>query len=176
VHLSTIVLQVDDAQKHPFREDLTFGDDTQFAVDLCRAGIKLRMIEEPLAIYRDLGDPTQLSQAPVYFSAESPSINTFMKWIESQRPHMSERVYNAYRAWYLSRFIARREPFRAMNHIWTAYQTRSLTAAQCASQLIQVFMPRAYRGLANIVAERAGREVPSVVAEMRARRQTLAQA
>ena len=61
VHPSTVVLQVDDARKHPFREDLKFGDDTQFAVDLCRAGIKLRMIEEPLAIYRDLGTDTAIA-------------------------------------------------------------------------------------------------------------------
>ena len=46
------------ARKYPFREDLVFGDDTQFAVDLCRNGITLRMIEEPLTIYRDLGDLT----------------------------------------------------------------------------------------------------------------------
>ena len=176
VHPSTVVLQVDDARKHPFRDDLKFGDDTQFAIDLCRAGIKLRMIEEPLAIYRDLGDLTQLSQAPIHSSAESPSIKMFIDWIESQRPYMSERVYNAYRAWMLSRFIARRTPFTAMNYIWKAYQTRSLTAAQCASQLIQVFMPGTYRRLANIVAERAGQELPAVVAEMRARRQSLARA
>ena len=176
VHPSTVVLQVDDARKHPFRDDLKFGDDTQFAIDLCRAGIKLRMIEEPLAIYRDLGDLTQLSQAPIHSSAESPSIKMFIDWIESQRPYMSERVYNAYRAWMLSRFIARRAPFTAINYIWKAYQTRSLTAAQCASQLIQVFMPGTYRRLANIVAERAGQELPAVVAEMRARRQSLARA
>lgn len=176
VHPSTVVLQVDDARKHPFRDELKFGDDTQFAIDLCRAGIKLRMIEEPLAIYRDLGDLTQLSQAPIHSSAESPSIKMFIDWIESQRPHMSERVYNAYRAWMLSRFIARRAPFTAINYIWKAYQTRSLTAAQCASQLIQVFMPGTYRRLANIVAERAGQELPAVVAEMRARRHSLARA
>ena len=176
VHPSTVVLQVDDARKHPFRDDLKFGDDTQFAIDLCRAGIKLRMIEEPLAIYRDLGDLTQLSQAPLHSSAESPSIKMFIDWIESQRPYMSERVYNAYRAWMLSRFIARRAPFTAINYIWKAYQTRSLTAAQCASQLIQVFMPGTYRRLANIVAERAGQELPAVAAEMRARRHSLARA
>lgn len=176
VHPSTIVLQADHARSFPFREELGFGDDTQFAVDLCRNNIKLQMIEEPLAIYRDPGGRTQLSQTLVHFSAESPINRMFIEWVESQRPYMSEQVYNAYRAWFLSRFIAKRSPLKALNYLWTAYRTRSLGAVQCTSQLVQVFMPRAYRGIANMVAELGGRELPAAVAEMRARRQSLAQA
>jgi glycosyltransferase involved in cell wall biosynthesis len=176
VHPSTIALEAENARKYPFREDLVFGDDTQFAVDLCGNGIKLRMIEEPLAIYRDLGDSTQLSQSPVIYSEESPSNKMFIEWVESQRPYMSEQTYNAYRAWFLARFVVKHSPVRALGYLWAAYRGRSLTATQCTSQLIQVFMPRAYRRLANLVAQRAGRQPPAVVAEMRSRREMLARA
>ena len=134
------------------------------------------MIEEPLTIYRDLGDSTQLSQSPVIHSEESPSNKMFIEWVESQRPYMSEQTYNAYRAWFLARFIGKRSPVKALGYIWDAYRGRSLTATQCTSQLIQVFMPRAYRRLANLVAQRAGRQPPAVVAEIRSRREMLARA
>jgi glycosyltransferase involved in cell wall biosynthesis len=176
VHPSTIALGAENARKYPFHEALVFGDDTQFAVDLCRNGVKLRMIEEPLTIYRDLGDSTQLSQSPIIHSEESPSNKMFIEWVESQRPYMSEQTYNAYRAWFLARVIGKRSPTKALGYIWAAYRDRSLTATQCTSQLIQVFMPRAYRRLANFVAQRAGRQPPPVVAEMRSRREVLARA
>lgn len=168
VHPSTLVLEADFARRFPFREDLVFGDDTQFAVDLWRRGIPLLMIEEPLAVYSDLGSPTQLSQSPVYYSATESRNRGFADWVESQKPYMSARVYNAYRAWFLARFVARQSPSRAIGYITQAYRTRSLSATQCASQLVQVFMPRTYRAVANFVASHAGREVPTAVAQMRA--------
>lgn len=174
VHLSTLVLEAGLARKFPFREDLAFGDDTQFAADLWRNGVPLRMIHEPLAVYCDLGEPTQLSQSPLYYSAEAPRIKNFVNWVEAQKPCMSERVYNAYRAWFLARFTARQSPAEAIGYIATAYRTQSLSATQCASQLVQVFMPRTYRAAANFVASRAGREMPSAVAEMRAQYRALA--
>ena len=109
-------------------------------------------------------------------SEESPSNKMFIEWVESQRPYMSEQTYNAYRAWFLARFIGKRSPVKALGYIWDAYRGRSLTATQCTSQLIQVFMPRAYRRLANLVAQRAGRQPPAVVAEIRSRREMLARA
>ena len=142
VHPSTITIDTNSARKYPFREDLVFGDDTQFAVDLYRSGIKLRMIEEPLAIYRDLGDFTQLSQSPIVHSEEYPSNKMFIQWIESQRPYMSEKTYNAYRAWFLARLVVKHSPGRALGYLWTAYRSRSLTATQCTCLLYTSPSPR----------------------------------
>ena len=41
------------AKSTPYREDLKFGDDTQFAVDLWLKGARFTMIETPLAMYED---------------------------------------------------------------------------------------------------------------------------
>lgn len=176
VHPSTIVLDADIARAHPFREDLRFGDDTQFAVDLCRAGVPLRMIEEPLAIYHDTTSATRLSQAPTFESLETPSNRAFVDWIESQRPFMSRRTYDAYRAWFLARFVGRQQPRRALGLLWSAHRTGSLSTRQAAMQAIQIFMPHTYRRLADLVAWQAGQRTPPAVAEMRARRGQLARA
>ena len=170
IHLSTLAADANVVREHPFREDLGFGDDTQFAADLAKSGVRLHMLEEPLAVYRDLGCASQLSQAPVYASADAPANKPFIDWVESQRAYMSKRAYHAYRAWYLARFVSRRSPLQALRFVWQAHRRGSMTSLQSAAQLTQVFMPRLYRRLANLVAGRAGQRVPSVITEMRARR------
>jgi len=150
VHPSTIVVATDTARAHPFREDLSFGDDTQFAVDLWKSGVKIRMIERELAIYHDPPQFDRLSQSPVFAKGKTPTHSSFMEWAESERANMSDTTWLAYRAFWRSRFVAPSSARQALGDIWSA--RRSVGTGRVLSQTVQTFFPRSYRRLADIVA------------------------
>jgi glycosyltransferase involved in cell wall biosynthesis len=167
VHPSTVAVSADLARSSPFREDLSFGDDLQFAVDLWRRGVRLRMIEQPLAIYEDLWRPDRLSQSPVFQPGSTPEHQSFLDWVEGQRPYMSARAYLAYRAMFRSRLVARSRPGQALQDIWTARRQRSLSGGKCLSQMVQTFAPGMYRRCSDVVARVAGLTPPAAVEQMR---------
>jgi len=154
VHPSTIVVATETARAHPFREDLSFGDDTQFAVDLWRNGVKIRMIDELLAIYHDPPQFDRLSQSPVFEKGRTPTHSSFMEWVESHRTDMSEAAWLAYRAFWRSRFVAPISGRQAIGDIWDA--RREVGIRRCLSQTVQTFAPRGYRRLADVVARFRG--------------------
>ena len=157
VHPSTIVVDADTARAHPFREDLSFGDDTQFAVDLWRAGVPIRMIERPLAIYHDPpADPIRLSQSPVNDAGRTPAHVSFLDWVESHREHMSDDAWLAYRAFWRSRFVAPVSTGQALGDIWIAFASGDVGAKRTLSQVVQTFAPRTYRRLSDAVVRRRG--------------------
>ena len=154
VHPSTIVLPTGAARAHPFREDLSFGDDTQFAVDLWQAGTPIRMIDEILAIYHDPPQFDRLSQSPVFERGRTPTHTSFLDWVESHRDDMSPRAWTAYRSLWRSRFVAHVSPGHAFADIWQA--RGSVGMRRCLSQTVQTFAPRGYRRLADVVARFRG--------------------
>lgn len=161
VHPSTVVVNAVLAKNSPFNEDLSFGDDTQFTIDLWRHGVKIIMIEQPLAIYEDLHQPDRLSQSPVFQPGDSPEHMSFIQWVEARRSHMSERAYLAYQAFYLSRFTARAAPVRALMYIWDGYRRGSLGGPTCLRQIIQTFAPGMYRRCADFMARCRGDKPPA---------------
>ena len=165
VHPSTIVVATDVARAHPFREDLSFGDDTQFAVDLWKDGVKIRMIEEKLAIYHDPPQFDRLSQSPVFEKGGTPTHASFMEWVESERDNMSEEAWLAYRAFWRSRFVATASGARAMGDIWSA--RANVGTKRVLSQVVQTFAPRSYRRLADVVARFRGVDPATLPPSMR---------
>lgn len=162
VHPTSIVVDAATAKANPFREDLSFGDDTQFAAELWRQGVKIRMIEEPLTIYHDQSQADRLSMSPIFERGDAPTHTSFMDWVESQRPHMSDDAYAAYRAFFRSRFLAHQTPLRALSDIWSGGIGGKLGLKRCLSQTIQTFAPGLYRKLSDVVAKRRGVD-PSVL-------------
>ena len=159
IHPSSIVTDATLARRNPFKEDLSFGDDTQFAADLWRQGIHLTMLEAPLTIYEDLYKQDRLSQSPVFLSGDAPEHTSFMEWVETQRPYMSERAYLAYRAFFRSRFMARIAPWEAAQDIRLAYREGALSGRQCFMQIVQTFAPQLYWQCADAVVRYSGRKL-----------------
>lgn len=160
IHPSSVVLDTALARSSPFRETLSFGDDTQFAVDLWRQGVRMSMIEEPLTIYADPYKPERLSQSPVFQAGNIPEHTSFMAWVEEQKPYMSERSYWAYRAFFRSRFMVRMAPSEAIKDIIWAYRKGALNRQQGLLQMIQTFMPGCYRRCADLLVRYYGHELP----------------
>lgn len=167
VHLSTVLVDAELARRHPFREDVVYGDDYQFAVALWQQGARFAMVERPLAIYRDFGHADQLSQSPRLQGADAAYNRGFIDWVDQHRPLMSERAWLAYRAGFLARFIARRQPLRALRMIWDAHRAGGLREFGTLRLALQVFVPDLYRALSDAVARRRGLEPPAEVEAVR---------
>lgn len=169
IHTSTIVLDAKLARQTPYREDLKFGDDAQFAIDLWKKGARFTMIEEPLALYEDTTEsaPTRLSQTPVFVSGSADEHKAYMDWVESQRPHMSDRTFKAAHAFFFSRLIADESATAALRSIGSAYRNGGLSLIGAVRQIVQTFAPNLYRRMANLVVMFRGIEPPENVRALR---------
>lgn len=169
MHTSTVVLGAALAKCTPYREDLKFGDDTQFAIDLWLKGARFTMIDEPLAMYEDTAAsaPTRLSQTPVFVPGDAKEHQVYMGWVESQRRYMSEQTYRAAYAFFFSRLIAKQQPMAALRSIGAAYRAGALSGRKAIGQVIQTFAPRLYRRLADQLVRWRGIEPPAAVRALR---------
>lgn len=169
IHTSTVVLDAALAKSTPYCEDLKFGDDAQFAVDLWQKGARFTMIEEPLALYEDSTEsaPTRLSQTPVFVAGDADEHKIYMDWVESQRPYMSEQTYRAAYAYFFSRLIARESSTAALRSIAAAYRDGALSATGAGRQIVQTFAPHLYRRIANLVVMCRGIDPPESLRRLR---------
>jgi len=149
VHPTSIVVDADTARKCPFREDLSFGDDTQLAVDFWRNGTPIKMIDKPLTIYHDPYEVGRLSQTPAFERKNTVEHTSFIDWVESHREHMSESAWVGYRAFFYSRFIAGASPLKSLKEIWRASLTGTASPKSCLAQTLQTFAPGLYRRLTD---------------------------
>lgn len=160
VHPSTLVLPRKWALKSPFTEGLGYGDDAQFAIDLVHAGARLKMIEEPLAIYHDTGAAGHLSLSLYYEDFEASNNKAFVDWMEGKRPLIPERAYLAFNVRVLARMIARSRPLEACAHLWRAYRGGVFSLTKSLYYMAQVFCPRLFRMARNLVVRWRGRSQP----------------
>ena len=158
VHPTSIVVNTEAARRCPFREDLSFGDDTQLAVDFWQDGTPIRMIEEPLTVYHDLYEVGRLSQTPAFERKNTVEHTSFIDWVESHREHMSEPAWLGYRAFFYSRFIAGASPLKSLKEIWRACYAGPVSAKKCLAQTAQTFMPGLYRRLSDQMVKLRGLE------------------
>lgn len=160
VHPSTLVLPRTWALKSPFAEGLGYGDDAQFAIDLVHAGARLKMIEEPLAIYHDTGGADHLSLSLYYEDFESSNNKAFVDWMVGKRPLIPERAYLAFNVRVRARMIARSRPAEACAHLWRAYRGGVFGLAKSLYYTAQVFCPRLFRMARDLVVRWRGRQQP----------------
>ncbi len=148
IQTSTMVMPRRLATSVSWDESVTFGDNDQFAIDCWRTGISFRMLPGPLVLYADVVSPDALSQLPIH-DGESPKYTNFFRWMESQRPHMSELAWLGFGARFLSVGTARRQPLRSLASLWAAWRAGAIGAGGVARQMIQNYMPRTYRRLTD---------------------------
>lgn len=156
VHPTSIVVNTEAARQCPFREDLSFGDDTQLAVDFWRHGTPIKMIEKPLTVYHDLYEVGRLSQTPAFERKNTVEHTSFIDWVESHREHMSEPAWLGYRAFFYSRFIAGASPLKSLKEIWKAGFSGPVSFKKCLAQTAQTFTPGLYRKLSDQMVKMKG--------------------
>lgn len=158
VHPTSIVVDVETARKCPFTEEISFVDDTKFAVDVWRAGVPMKMIEEPTTVYHDPYEPGRLSQASAFDPENNPEQFAFFAWMESLHGEMSDTAWLGYRAFFRSRLTARSAPLASLKDVWRVCTEGPAGVKKGVMQTIQTFTPHFYRRLCDLAVRMNGFE------------------
>lgn len=144
VQTSGLVVPRNVAQKVRYREDASFGDDTDFAVRLQRAGCRFEMAERPGVIWSDTPSPGRLSGIGI--------ADLHLPWLEDLRTIIPRPAYDGYRGWHLAKAMYHRHPVTAMRLYIAALRSRSYGFRLAATIFCQIVLPPAfYRLAANAV-------------------------
>jgi len=146
IQTSTVVVSKALTKLVRWDESLTFGDNDQYAIDMCKAGAKPFMLPRSQTLYADHMSPDALSQLPI-FSGHSAKHTNFLDWMSQQRSAMSEQAQIAFAARYQSVALARKSPLQSLSLIWRAYRVNAMSITGAARQVLQSFFPRFYRRL-----------------------------
>jgi len=165
IHPTSTVVAVDIARAHPFTAEISFVDDTKFAVDVWRSGVPMKMLDEPTTIYYDPYEPGRLSQASAFDREANPEQLAFFAWMESLRSDMSERAWLGYLSFWRSRLTAHATPWQSLKEVWRVGLYGPASMKKCVMQTLQSFTPHFYRRLCDLAVRFKGYDtVPEAVA------------
>lgn len=142
VQTSGLVIPTEIARKVRYREDASFGDDTDFAIRLQLAGFQFLMAPEPGVDWFDGPDPARLSNIQIADSR--------LAWLEDLRPRIPRRAYLGYRGWHVAKFLIHQRPFQALGLYFEALLGGSYPAPLALVVLAQILAPSAvYRDVSD---------------------------
>ncbi|BDD66196.1 hypothetical protein Sj15T_12170 [Sphingobium sp. TA15] len=133
IQTSSMALSRTLAGKVRYREDVRFGDDTDFALRLSLAGARFLMTERPGTIWADRDADDRLSQV-------RGSIGS-LTWLRDLRPHISPRAFSAYMGWHAAKSIWPTSRRRAMRYYLGAVCRGAFGPRLAATVLLQIVMP-----------------------------------
>lgn len=148
IQTSTMVIPSALAEQVQWDEDITFGDNDQFAIDLWKTGVGFVMLPNPLTFYADIVSDGALSQLPIHDS-KSAKYTNFFTWMETQKDHMSERAWAGFQARFISVSLARRQPLASLRMLLRAKRLGVMSWGGLVRQSVQNFAPRTYRRLVD---------------------------
>jgi len=129
-------------------ENVTFGDNDQFAIDCWQTGIAFQMLDKPMTLYADVISADALSQLPV-FDGASEKYTNFFAWMATQKPLMSEQAWHGFRASFESVSLARKHPIESVKLLLAARNSGAMSTKGMVRQLVQNYAPRIYRRLVD---------------------------
>lgn len=142
IQTSSLALSRDLAGQVRYREDVKFGDDTDFAIRLSLAGARFCMTERPGTIWADRDAEHRLSQV-------RGSIGS-LAWLRDLRPHISARAFSGYMGWHAAKSIWPINPSRAMRYYVGALCRGAFGPRLAATVLMQIVLPDAiYRRVSD---------------------------
>lgn len=133
VQTSSMALSRTLAEKVRYREDVKFGDDTDFALRLSLAGARFLMTERPGTIWADRHANDRLSHV-------RGSIGS-LTWLRDLRPHISPRAFSAYMGWHAAKSIWPTSRRQAMRYYLGAVCRGAFGPRLAATVLLQIVMP-----------------------------------
>jgi len=138
-----------------YRPDVTFGDDTDFAVRLALAGCRFRMTPSPSVIWAD--DPRDDRLSARGHSAEK------IQWLTDLRPHISDKAYRGYFGWHIAKVLRHNDPMASLRLYFSALVRGAYSPRLAATIFLQIFLPHgAYRRVADRwIAWRGRRQAPT---------------
>jgi glycosyltransferase involved in cell wall biosynthesis len=144
VQTSGLVVPTNAAREVRYREDVRFGDDTDFAIRLELAGYRFVMTEQPGVVWYDGPDPGRLSNTKL----DSVELN----WLDDLRPRIPRRAYLGYRGWHVAKGLFKTRPLAALGLYFAALASGSYGPRLAMVILAQIVVPgRIYRDGADVV-------------------------
>lgn len=145
VQTSGLALLRETAARVRYREDMSYGDDTDFAVRIEIDGNRFKMAEKPTVIWTDVADSDRLSSVDGHIGS--------LKWLEDLRPNISEQAYRGYRGWHVAKGdMSTGRGFQALKSYFLALSVGSYSTNMAAVIFLQIFLPtRIYRWIANLI-------------------------
>lgn len=151
VQTSGLCLPTDVARRVRYREDASYGDDTDFAVRLQLSGCNFVMKDVPTVLWSDGVEHERLSDI------RTPL--TTLQWLDDLEKHIPHQAYQAYRGWHLAKSLASQRPFRALWLYITAVFSGAYAPRLALVVLMQILLPNhLYRRLTNFWIERRVRK------------------
>jgi len=148
IQTSTMVIPEQLAHKVQWDEDVTYGDNDQFAIDCWRTGIKFCMLDKPYTLYADFVSDDALSQLPIY-AGSSEKYTNYLAWVHTHKEHMSSQAWAGYQARVESVALARKAPLQSFKLLWIARSLGVMSIMGIVRQSIQNLAPRWYRRLVD---------------------------
>ncbi len=148
IQTSTMVIPRALALKVSWDENVTFGDNDQFAIDCWQTGTGFVMLENPKTLYADIMSPNALSQLPI-FSGSSEKYTNFFTWMDTQKANMSDAAWAGFRARFESVSKARTNPIESFKLLINARKHNAMSALGICRQMVQNYAPRFYRKLVD---------------------------
>jgi glycosyltransferase involved in cell wall biosynthesis len=133
IQTSSMALSRKLAGRVRYREDVKFGDDTDFAMRLSLAGARFLMTERPGTIWADRHADNRLSQV-------RGSIGS-LTWLRDLKPHISRRAFSAYMGWHAAKSIWPTSRRQAMRYYFGAVCSGAFGPRMAATVLLQIVMP-----------------------------------
>lgn len=155
VQTSGLVLPRAAARDVTYREDTSYGDDTDFAVRLHLAGYRFVMAPSPGVVWYDHFDPQRLSSNYKNLSQA--------RWLEDLRSQIPEIAYLGYRGWHVAKGLAAEGRVSDALLLYFRAALRGAYRPKLALLVLtQIVMPeQAYRRTADIWLRFNGRLHPA---------------
>lgn len=142
IQTSSVALTRSLAKKVRYREDVKFGDDTDFALRLSLAGARFVMASRAGTIWADRQAEDRLSQVRGNVGS--------LAWLADLRPHISARAFSGYMGWHAAKSIWPTKRFRAIRYYLTALLHGAYGPRLAGAVLMQIILPdTVYRRLCD---------------------------
>ncbi|MFK8082862.1 MAG: glycosyltransferase family 2 protein [Granulosicoccus sp.] len=148
IQTSTMVIPRSLGDKVHWDENVTYGDNDQFAIDCWQTGVAFCMLPTPCTHYADAISEDALSQLPIY-AGTSDKYTNFFAWMATQKKFMSKQAWAGYQARVESVSLARSAPFQSFGLLWKANRLGAISVPGILRQTIQNLAPRLYRRLVD---------------------------
>lgn len=142
IQTSSVALSRALAEKVRYREDVRFGDDTDFALRLSLAGARFSMASRPGTIWADREAENRLSQVRGNVGS--------LAWLADLRPYISPRAFSGYMGWHAAKSIWPTRRLKAIGYYLTALLHGAYGPRLAGAVLMQIILPDSvYRHLCD---------------------------
>jgi glycosyltransferase involved in cell wall biosynthesis len=133
IQTSSLALRRALAEEVRYREDVGFGDDTDFALRLSIAGARFLMAARATVLWADRRTEGRLSQV-------RSNIGN-LAWLADLRPHISARAYSAYMGWHAAKSVWPTSRRTALGYYFEALRHGAFRPGLALVVLLQIVVP-----------------------------------